>query len=102
MSKRAEEKAIEYQLKTYGPVVLGGDNILSEEEHKVFNINKDYKNGYEQAEKDLELTWRDLENIIIIVEQVECEWLKSCAWDGIRDFEFYREVLRRFLEFKNK
>ena len=50
---RAEDIAIEYQLKTYGPKVIGGDNILSEEEYKIFNINKDYKNGYKQALDDV-------------------------------------------------
>lgn len=53
MSKRAEEKSIAYQLVTHGPRVMGGDIILSEDERKLWNINYDFKAGYEQAEKDL-------------------------------------------------
>jgi len=51
MSK-AEEKAVEYQIKTHGPNVMGGASVLSEEEYMRFNMNLDFKNGYEQAEKD--------------------------------------------------
>lgn len=53
MSKRAEEEAVEYQIKTHGPNVMGGASMLSEEEYMRFNMNLDFKNGYEQAEKDL-------------------------------------------------
>jgi hypothetical protein len=52
MSK-AEEKAVEYQIKTHGPNVMGGASMLSEEEYMRFNMNLDFKNGYELAEKDL-------------------------------------------------
>lgn len=51
MSK-AIEKAVEYQIKTYGPNVMGGASMLSEEEYMRFNMNLDFKNGYELAEKD--------------------------------------------------
>lgn len=53
MSKRAEEKAVEYQIRTHGPNVMGGASMLSEEEYMRFNMNLDFKNGYEQAEKDI-------------------------------------------------
>lgn len=53
MSKRAEEKAVEYQIKTHGPNVMGGASMLSEEEYMRFNMNLDFKNGYEQAENDI-------------------------------------------------
>lgn len=53
MSKRAEEKAVEYQIRTHGPNVIGGASLLSEEEYMRFNMNLDFKNGYEQAEKDI-------------------------------------------------
>ena len=57
MSK-AEEKAVEYQIKTHGPNVMGGASVLSEEEYMRLNMNLDFKNGYEQAEKDL--GWRSI------------------------------------------
>ena len=59
MSKRAEEKAVEYQIKTHGPNVMGGASMLSEEEYMRFNMNLDFKNGYELAEKDL--GWHSVE-----------------------------------------
>lgn len=53
MSKRAEEKSIVYQLATHGPRVMGGGAILSEEDYKFWNINYDFKAGYEEGEKDM-------------------------------------------------
>lgn len=49
---KAEEKAIAYQLATHGPNVIGGDAVLSDEEHKYWNINYDFLNGYEGAKKE--------------------------------------------------
>jgi len=97
MSKRAEEKAIEYQLKTYGPVVLGGDGILSDEEFNVFNINKDYKNGYEEAEKDLALTADDIR----LITKIHYNLVFNDV-SGVKVGDVAEEVLRRFVEFKNK
>ena len=50
---RAENKAVEYQIKTHGPNVIGGASILSEEEYMRLNMNYDFKAGYEEAEKYL-------------------------------------------------
>lgn len=50
---RAEEKAVEYQVKTHGPNVMGGASILSEDEYMRLNMNYDFKAGYEEGEKDL-------------------------------------------------
>ena len=63
MSKKAEEKAVEYQIRTHGPNVMGGASMLSAEEYMRFNMNLDFKNGYEQAEKET-------------IERA-CEWLFS-------------------------
>ena len=49
---RAEQKAVEYQIKTHGPSVIGGASLLSEEAYLRFNMNLGFKDGYEQAEKD--------------------------------------------------
>ena len=51
----------------------------------------DYYLGYEQAEKDLELTLKDIKRIIEIHEDV-------CDMDSCNDI--YEEVLERFLENK--
>lgn len=55
-----------------------------------------YIDGYHQAEKDLALTWRDLEEIVEISNSLEKEWLSSTPWDGIKEHWFYQEVLKRF------
>ena len=62
----------------------------------------DFIDGYHQAEKDLELTWKDISEIVKIVNLLETEWLNSTPCDGIRDWGFYQEVLKRFKESKNK
>lgn len=50
-------------------------------------------NGYELAEKDLALTWEDIENIVHIYE---------IAKDVVGDYDkdLYEEVLKRYLEAK--
>ena len=50
--------------------------------------------GYEQAEKDLELTWEDMMRIDEIITQVFKE-SKTCQMEAI-----YQEVLKRFKERK--
>jgi len=42
------------------------------------------------------LTWRDMGEIDKIASLLENEWLNSTPWDGIRDWGFYQEVLKRF------
>lgn len=59
MSKRAEEKSIAYQLAAHGPKIIGGSAILSDDEYNRWNINYDFMNGYEEAEKDL--GWHSVE-----------------------------------------
>lgn len=49
---KAEEKAIAYQLAAHDPKVIGGEAILSDEEHKYWNINYDFLAGYEEAKKE--------------------------------------------------
>lgn len=60
MSKRAEQKSIEWQI-AHHPMAIGGDNFADLVEY--FNINPAYIAGYEQAEKDT-------------IERA-CEWLFS-------------------------
>ena len=60
-----------------------------------------YKQGYNQAMKDLTLTWRDMAEVVKIAGLLEMEWLRNTPWDGIRDSHFYEEVLKRFNERRN-
>lgn len=53
-----------------------------------------YVKGYHQAEKDLELTWEDIESIhILMAHQEVTPILWKCGNEA-----FYQEVLKRFLK----
>lgn len=92
MSK-AKKAAIDYQLSTYGPRVMGGAGILSEKEYEDWNANRDFLAGYLQAEKDLALTWYEVANLTAIVGM-----LNNTDFNG----NVFEEALRRFNEQRNK
>jgi len=96
---RAEEKSFDYQMETYGPRMIGGACILSEEEYIQWNINHDFKAGYEQAEKDLALTTKDLELLHTFLYAVKNNKQGQFTFTRLSD-EQYQEVLRRFNETK--
>lgn len=55
--------------------------------------------GYEQAEKDLALTWEDVEKLYNLICDVYEDCMIACLpTDGK---EYYEEVLKRFLKSKN-
>ena len=54
--------------------------------------------GYEQAEKDNELTWEDIKKIYFLFKDVLNEWYgHGFSYEGI-----CREVLKRFKYFKER
>ena len=52
--------------------------------------------GYEQAEKDLELTWEDIQKIDVLIYAVLDEEKYKRYYTQDRDGDFYEEVLKRF------
>ena len=54
-----------------------------------------YEQGYQQAENDLELTWKDIK---LIIDIVDSENLKPHLFDEID----YQEVLKRFKDYKER
>jgi hypothetical protein len=58
-------------------------------------IIRGYKAGYHQAEKDLELTWKDIECIIKHYQDIMSE--KSRVFVRVED---YQELLKRFKNLK--
>ena len=67
-------------------------------------IEEAYFEGYQQAEKDLELSWEDIPEIFRISEELKTSW-----W--FRDNEqtkligtqtFWEEVLKRFKNYKER
>ena len=81
MSKRAEKAALEY----YPADVPAGLRFA-------------FRDGYEAAEKDLALTWKDIAKIVILADTVldghEDEWKK------LGPEKYYSEVLRLYNERK--
>ena len=57
-----------------------------------------YQFGYEQAEKDLALTWEDMKTIFQII--ATSDWYDFEINGKLWSKEFYEEVLKRYLEAK--
>ena len=52
--------------------------------------------GYQQAEKDLQLTWEDIREIYIVFAEVDTE-IELCMTDiKTETLGYYQEVLKRF------
>jgi len=86
MSK-AEEKALEAYPST--------SHYWNAEPDRNAEAREFYKQGYRQAEKDLELTWEDIKHIYLLVISVS----DIQGWMGT-DKSIYQEVLKRFKESK--
>lgn len=56
-----------------------------------------FQEGYEQAEKDLALTWEDMAKIDAIILDVNNEFAVDYSKEIDRQ-KFYKEVLKRFKE----
>jgi hypothetical protein len=75
-------------------------DALNRVEYTANDVRDAFIGGYQQAEKDLELTWEDIPKIFQISEELKTSW-----W--FRDNEqtkligtqtFWEEVLKRFKE----
>lgn len=77
--------------KNYKP---GG--IISEEYPEKVKVA--YLQGYEQAEKDLALTWEDIKTIVQIL--ADSDWYDFELNGKLWSKEFYEEVLKRYLDAK--
>jgi len=60
------------------------------------DVEEAYNDGYHQAEKDLELSWEDIEAI----DQIFTDVFKD-GFDVITD-SYYQEVLKRYKDFKER
>jgi len=95
MSKRAKQRALE----TYPKV--GSDLTLWTSVFGIIEIDKNAierkacQKGYELAEKDLTLTWKDIELLHQLLTEEEDNFAKH-------DKYFYAEVLHRFNESKEE
>ena len=96
MSKMSEKRAFE----TY-PVVMRNDTVgmgMSVEMDANRYPRSKYLEGYEQAEKDLKLTWEEMKKIVLIADE-----LTSGSFDDIKgrfpsEQSYYEEVTRLYYE----
>lgn len=93
MSRKAEEAA----MKAYPQK---GDNVIIQEGYGLMgSIYVDgYEAGYEQAEKDLALTWEDVKRIEDLCMQVTTLFAMVGRNKNILEQLFYEEVAKRFNE----
>ena len=70
--------------------------IISEEYPEKVKVA--YLQGYEQAEKDLALTWKDMRKIIRIDLEMMDDPEAHPEW--MEEQPFYEEILKRFKEAK--
>ena len=60
----------------------------------------DFIDGYEQAEKDLALTWEDMRELYIIFAEIDVD-IELCKTDiKAETLGYYQEVLKRFKKLK--
>ena len=92
---KAEDKAMQRALKAY-PIKIakrdGYDENLRE--------RKGFVKGYHQAEKDNELTWKDLALIRLAFDATESNINHGSLNISKMTKEYYQEVLKRFKDLK--
>ena len=91
MSKTGEENRINILALTFLERQQIQPNIFADQ------IIRGYKEGYHQAEKDVALTWEDINRIEIIIKDVYRDYPH-----GIEVKQFGMEVLNRFNKLKEK
>lgn len=92
---RAEEAAF----KTYPPKIGTAYDAIGIEYETDVNARErlGFQRGYEQAEKDLALTWVDIKTIDLMIAEVDMG-LSDDRDSTVPDQKFYGEVLKRFNE----
>lgn len=63
-------------------------------------LREGFVKGYEQAEKDLALTWEDVQRLHIITMQYKSELDKNVESFPSSSREMFEEIIRRFKEEK--
>ena len=103
MSK-AEERGKTYALHKASEKLHDyyGNAMLSVVQFDGYDIKNAYIDGYHKAEKDLELTWEDMRELYIIFAEVDVG-IELCKTDiQAGTLGYYKEVLKRFKERKEK
>ena len=96
MSK-AEDKAKEFLKKLVSHTTLYKGTIDELEVYEPDDVIRAYKEGYHQAEKDLELTWEDMMAIDDLLDELSPPRRDS---DELVLKGYYEEVLKRYKKLK--
>ena len=101
MSK-AEERGKTYALHKASEKLNDyyGNAMLSVVQFDGCDIKNAYIEGYHKAEKDLELTWEDIEKIVDLYDDVYCDFSIDGKGGKTNTEEHYQEVLKRFKDLK--
>ena len=110
MSKRAEQRALEAYPPTHPEGKRHAKRVQSESVDTRQSVRTVFQKGYEQAEKDLALTWEDAYKIVSLAEEVKNDFCDNPNMFStlkpitVNEFKkaFNEEVLRRFNEWRNK
>lgn len=102
MSKRAEAAALKAYPPTYTTVKRYAKKVQSERVDTRQPARSIFQQGYEQAEKDLALTWEDVAILITIYEQeVEAGNISRYEDEGAPSLKEASEIiLRKFNEIR--
>lgn len=101
MSK-AEDLAKEFLKKLVSHATLYEGTIDELEVYEPDDVIWAYKEGYKQAEKDLELTCDDIYIIVNAFLDYKIESIKNGKPKKYTDEEYCQEVLKRFKDFKER
>lgn len=88
-----------YPLPNFAGMIGNDASIIASQ--STFKAREYYIEGYERAEQDLALTWKNIKAIVTIADSM----LTNTAWDAIDwpdEQKYYEEVLRRFNEQREK
>jgi hypothetical protein len=100
MSK-VEDKAKEFLKKLVSHATLYKGTIDELEVYEPDDVIWAYKEGYEEAEKDLELTIEDIERIHTFLYAIKHNKQGVFTFTRLSD-EQYQEVLRRYKDYKER
>ena len=84
---------------TISPEEVAESNFDYKEPFKAFFLDV-YQQGYEQSEKDLALTWEDVQLLDFYAMECQVEESKGRKFNSSQ--EFFEEVLRRFKKAKEE
>lgn len=93
---RAEEAALKAYPPTYTTVERHAKRVQSElvDTHKP--VRAIFQQGYEQAEKDLALTWQDIRRIVKIADDLLDDPKARVAFQNHNEEYYYKKVLDEY------